>query len=253
MILNPESVKSWFGHTRRERRSSTVLLGIIAIVICLRYIVPEQNVRIENYGYLLPDSGISAGNSEEGYSSRSDRASFGPDSASDPADTKSRSSHRFQHNPVQTGSGSVKFQEAVSESPVQKKALLELNSCDSIALVDLPGIGPVLSVRIIKYRSLLGGFARVEQLREVYGLPEETYGIIRGRLYVDTSLIRKIRINSASFAQLSRIIYLEKYEVRAILKYLELSGRIGSMDVLLENRILTPEKASRVEPYLDFE
>ena len=49
---------------------------------------------------------------------------------------------------------------------VQEKPKLELNSCDSLSLVALPGIGPVLSVRIIKYRNLLGGFAAVEQLRK---------------------------------------------------------------------------------------
>jgi DNA uptake protein ComE-like DNA-binding protein len=253
MILNPEPVKNWFGHTRRERRSSALLLGIISVIICLRYIVPEQNISIENYGYLMPDSGISTGHSDGGFSSRIDRSSFIPDSASDPDDTKSSSSYKFRNNHVQPGSTSNKFPGSVADLPVQRKALLELNSCDSAALVDLPGIGPVLSVRIIKYRNLLGGFASVEQLREVYGLPVETYGLISGRLYVDTLLIRKIKINSAGFAQLSRIIYLENYEVRAILKYLELSGRIGSMDALLENRILSPEKAARVEPYLDFE
>ena len=99
---------------------------------------------------------------------------------------------------------------------MQQKSSIDINGCDSAALVALPGIGPVLSARIIKYRKLLGGFASVEQLKEVYGLPEETYEMIKGRLYADSSGIRKININSSGYKELSRIPYIEKYEVTAI-------------------------------------
>jgi hypothetical protein len=42
--MNPvkESIRSWFGFTRRERRSTFILLLIILAVIGLRYIVPEK-------------------------------------------------------------------------------------------------------------------------------------------------------------------------------------------------------------------
>ena len=66
-------------------------------------------------------------------------------------------------------------------SQLKPKTLLDINSCDSSSLVMLPGIGPVLSARIIKFRSLLGGFARKDQLKEVYGLPIETYNLISER------------------------------------------------------------------------
>ena len=83
-------------------------------------------------------------------------------------------------------------------------------------------------------------------------MPEETYEMIKGRLYADSSGIRKININSSGYKELCRIPYIEKYEVTAILKYRELAGRIKSIEDLEENKILTPEKAEKVEPYLDF-
>ncbi|MCX6300560.1 MAG: helix-hairpin-helix domain-containing protein, partial [Bacteroidia bacterium] len=134
----------------------------------------------------------------------------------------------------------------------RQKPLLDINTCDSASLESLPGIGPVLSVRIIKYRNLLGGFAEVQQLKEVYGLPEETYDLVSGRIYADTAVIRKININTADYKKLIRMPYFEKYEVTAILKYRELKGRIGGMDVLIVNNLIAEEKADKIKPYLQF-
>ena len=59
----------------------------------------------------------------------------------------------------------------------------------------------------------------LSSLKEVYGLPEETFEIIKGRVFADTALIKKINVNSAGYKELARIPYLEKYEVTSILKY----------------------------------
>lgn len=72
-----------------------------------------------------------------------------------------------------------------------KKLKIELNQADSAELVKLYGIGPVLSKRIIRYRTSLGGkFHSVEQLRNVYGLPEETFLNIKHHLWIDSLLLK---------------------------------------------------------------
>lgn len=249
MKLNSESVKEWFGFTRRERRSASVLLTIIIFIIGLRYVLPEKNIEIENYGIFLADTEIKRLISDPDISAGNMLFSFNPASASYDTLEKPGLAESKPNTPIKYRSGGGKFKKP---SAGQQKQLLDINSCDSLALVSLPGIGPVLSVRIIKYRNLLGGFARVEQLKEVYGLPEETYELLKGRLTADSSGIRKTNINSAAYKELSRIPYLDKYEVTAILKYRELTGRIKSVEELKENKILTLEKADKVEPYLDF-
>jgi DNA uptake protein ComE-like DNA-binding protein len=243
--LNMEPVKNWLGFTRRERRSTSILLAIIFIIIGFRFVVPEQNIEIENWGvipadtgnvYEISDSDISENlNQTVGYGKVDGVAGTTYENTT-PGVAKSYSSSR----------------KAAYRSSLQQKPLLNINDCDSLALIGLPGIGPVLSARIIKYRNLLGGYARVEQLKEVYGLPEETYEMIKGRLYADSSDLRKISINSGGSRELSHIPYLEKYEVTAILKYREITGRVKSIQELKDNKILTPDKAEKVEPYLDF-
>jgi DNA uptake protein ComE-like DNA-binding protein len=147
------------------------------------------------------------------------------------------------------GSGSKK---SLTDLKDPQKTPINLNSCDSALLVTLPGIGPVLSVRIIKYRNLLGGFVSVNQLKEVYGLPPETFEKIKGRLYADSSAVIGININTVGFKELSRLPYFENYEITSILKYRELKGRIEKMNELTDNKLITVEKANKVRPYIDF-
>ncbi len=92
----------------------------------------------------------------------------------------------------------------------------------------------------------------IDQLKEVYGLSEETFSLIRNRVKADPSMIRKISINSAEYRQLIRLPYFEKSEVTAILKYRELKGRINGIGDLVDNKLITEEKAEKVKWYLEF-
>lgn len=62
-----------------------------------------------------------------------------------------------------------------------------VNAADSAAFESLPGIGPKLSSRIIKYRNSLGGcFTQLSQISQVYGLKDSTYQLILPYLVLDT-------------------------------------------------------------------
>ena len=74
------------------------------------------------------------------------------------------------------------------------KLIISINKADSIQLKQLKGIGSVLSNRIIKYRTRLGGFVYKEQLLEVWGLTAETYGKINPHIKID-SFPTKLSIN----------------------------------------------------------
>lgn len=210
----PDLLRSWFGYTRRERRSSFFILVVTLAIAGVRLVVPARDLTVEEI-----DIGI-----------------FGPllDSAG--------KSEQYVQNKGQF----------TSNYPFQRREILELNTCDSASLESLPGLGPVLSARIIKYRNLLGGYASVDQLKEVYGLSEDTYNLVSGFLRADPALVRKIQINNADYKQLIRMPYLERSEISAILKYKELMQKINNIDELIENKIITIEKAAKISPYLAF-
>jgi competence protein ComEA len=61
---------------------------------------------------------------------------------------------------------------------------LDLNRADSLQLLALPGIGPALGGRILALRRRRGGFARLEELREVPGIGEKRLAALRDYLVV---------------------------------------------------------------------
>ncbi len=210
--LSFKPLLEWFGFTRRERRATFFLLILILFVAGFRFVIPGQNITVEKIPVEIITGTDTLLNEKE------------PGIA-----------------------GYIK-----QNKPDFQRPLLEINTCDSAALEALPGIGPVLSVRIIKFRKLLGGFASVEQLREVYGLSEEVFNLISPRLYADTTFLRKIAINNADFKDLIRLPYFENHEVTAILKYRELQGSIDSISELTDNKLVSSDNIKKVRPYLDF-
>jgi len=85
---------------------------------------------------------------------------------------------------------------------------LEMNSADADTWMEIRGIGPGYSRRILKYRDLLGGYYKPDQLLEVYGFPDSLYQVISDRLKIDSSQIRQININYASAYELSKHPYI---------------------------------------------
>jgi len=130
---------------------------------------------------------------------------------------------------------------------------IDLNRADSVQLLPLPGIGPVFAGRIIKYRKLLGGYAREDQLLEVYGMKEETLDLVKDKIFVDTSAIRTFKLDSASFKDLLRHPYLEYEDVIALVRYRDFKGKIQSKNELQENFILADSVLQKILPYLGLE
>ncbi len=128
---------------------------------------------------------------------------------------------------------------------------VDINTADSAELEALPGIGPVLSARIIKYRYLLGYFYMIDQLNDVYGLDKEVIDMNRNRLTCDSSMVRKININSAAYSDLLRHPYINRIQVEAIVNFRRLSGSFTDFYELNSNRIFSSDELVRLRPYLE--
>jgi DNA uptake protein ComE-like DNA-binding protein len=128
--------------------------------------------------------------------------------------------------------------------------LVELNSADSLELLQLKGIGPVYASRILKYRNLLGGFYCKHQLLEVYGFPEETFHSISENLTIDSIQVKKLRINFSGYAELIRHPYFEKRNVEAILNFRQNNGPFSSQEQLLAEGVIDTASFTLIRPYI---
>jgi DNA uptake protein ComE-like DNA-binding protein len=128
--------------------------------------------------------------------------------------------------------------------------MVELNNADTTSLIQLAGIGSVFASRIVKYRDLLGGFDRKEQLLEVYNFSEEIFQRIQNNITVDTTIIQKIRLNFANYTQLLRHPYLNEKDVKLILDYRNKNGSYTSVSQILENNLVDSSTYYSIKPYL---
>ena len=112
--------------------------------------------------------------------------------------------------------------------PEEKKAIpiVDLNTVDSLTLVELPQIGPYTALRIIEFREKLGGFVDKEQLRDVKGMDEARFSAIEPYIHLGETETRKIDINRADFKTLVHHPYLNYEQVKRIFNQREKRGMI---------------------------
>src|SRR6186713_300653 len=85
---------------------------------------------------------------------------------------------------------------------------IEINTADTSALIELPGIGSKLALRIINFRDRLGGFYSLDQIGETYGLADSTFKKIKPYLHINGE-IKKININTATKDELKLHPYIK--------------------------------------------
>ncbi|MEL6133890.1 MAG: helix-hairpin-helix domain-containing protein [Bacteroidota bacterium] len=108
----------------------------------------------------------------------------------------------------------------------------DLNTVSAKELEVYPGIGPVLSKRIVAFREAKKGFSDVKELKKVYGLSDSTYQHVKAHVYVAPhhrrqrpAIHRKpVNLNLATQAQLETRLKLSAKQAKNILKYRKILG-----------------------------
>lgn len=131
--------------------------------------------------------------------------------------------------------------------------IVELNTADTITLKKVPGIGSSFAGRIVKFRTLLGGFYTVEQLREVYGMDEERYFSLQKWFHVDTSFIAKIPVNHLSVEALAKHPYISYKQARVLQRLARRKGGLDGWDNLRLLDEFTEVDRERLYAYLSFQ
>lgn len=131
--------------------------------------------------------------------------------------------------------------------------VVELNGADSLQLKKIPGIGSTFARRIVKYRDLLGGYASVDQLGEVYGIDAERLEALRPWFRVDTAQLHRLSVNQATLRELVRHPYLSYEQAQVIVRLVQQKGRLQGWENLQLLEEFTESDQIRLLPYLSFE
>ncbi|MBR5603387.1 MAG: helix-hairpin-helix domain-containing protein, partial [Bacteroidales bacterium] len=129
--------------------------------------------------------------------------------------------------------------------------MLDINTADTLGLMNLPEIGPYFARKIIEYREKLGGFIKEEQLLEVYGLDSSRFEIISPYIILDSIEIQKVKVNHDDFKTLLRHPYIEYDDVKKIVNYRETKGMITNWEQY--KKVVTRDDIEeRLKLYLEF-
>ncbi len=134
------------------------------------------------------------------------------------------------------------------KSVIKNLKMVEVNQADSAQLEALPGIGPVLASRIIKYRRLLGGFYEVKQLKEIYGMSDELWLKASPQFVADPAAIKKIEINFLSLSELGKHPYIGFRQAKKIVRVRDTNGKFrGKEDLAV---LFSSDSLQHLLPYL---
>ena len=133
------------------------------------------------------------------------------------------------------------------ESVFHPARTLGINRATAKEWADLPGIGPVLSRRIVKFRSALGGFVSLDQLHEVYGLDSAVIAHVRPSLALEPNSHEFICLDSVTFGSLVRHPLFDADQTRQVLRAW---GRGTSLEVFWARLSATEVERQTWEPYL---
>jgi DNA uptake protein ComE-like DNA-binding protein len=129
---------------------------------------------------------------------------------------------------------------------------IDINSSDSIGLLQIKGVGPAFAHRIIEYREMLGGFVFLEQLNEIYGIDSLKYDQLEPQILIDEYSIHKLQINTDEFKKLLRHPYLSYEQVKSIVNYRNELGELKDMSELLYLEGFEVKDTIRLNPYISF-
>ncbi|MBY0425851.1 MAG: helix-hairpin-helix domain-containing protein [Cytophagales bacterium] len=130
---------------------------------------------------------------------------------------------------------------------------LDINTTDSTQLVKVKGVGPVLAMRILKYRNKLGGFVSMAQIHEVYGLDSMVVQNIKNQYFVSNGFSPKpVLINQSDYKTLAGHPYIGGKLAGQLLNYKKQHGNFHQLSDLEKVHALEPTKLGKLAPYLSF-
>ncbi|PSL36072.1 ComEA family DNA-binding protein [Chitinophaga ginsengisoli] len=131
--------------------------------------------------------------------------------------------------------------------------VLDINTADSALWESLPGIGPVLAARIVKFREKLGGFYSISQVGETYGLADSTFNKIQASLRLHKVSLKKIDLNQMDEKSLAQHPYIRYKLARLIVLYRNNHGPFRQVEDLLGIPLVDDSIYRKIEHYIKTE
>lgn len=129
---------------------------------------------------------------------------------------------------------------------------LELNFCDTSQIVVVPQFGTKRAQKLVEYRENLGGFYSFEQVKEVFILQNIEVEFLKKYFTLNTSLIRKINVNTATYKELVLHPYIDSYLAKLIINHRDKKGNFTTVEEVQKATHAFQELMDKLQPYIEF-
>jgi competence protein ComEA len=121
---------------------------------------------------------------------------------------------------------------ATAYKPAYAQAAIDINTASVQEFEALKGIGPVLAARIVGFREKQGGFVKVQDILQVYGVKDSLLQALAPYLRLDVGRVPKSNLNQASVLQLVQKAGLEVVVAQAIVRWRQQNGAFANFEAL---------------------
>ncbi len=142
-----------------------------------------------------------------------------------------------------------KSNQAPSNSPT-KPTQIDINKATANDLKFMAGMTNGLPYKIIKYREKLGGFLRLDQLKETFGMNDTAMQQISLFCTLDNPTITQINLNTAQENELSSHPYIDKNLAKALVLYRQLHGNYHQVEDIKKIVFIKEPLYQKISPYL---
>lgn len=131
---------------------------------------------------------------------------------------------------------------------------IDINQADTTAWIQLNGIGSKLALNIIHYKEQLGGFVNISQVKEAYGMTDETFLKIKPYLKFKPVRIQTLNLNQATLQELNQHPYLKGPLARQLVDYRrDHDYKIDNLLQIKEIELINEEIFRKIVPYLSLQ
>jgi len=241
------SFANFFAFTKGERRGIVALLSVISFLMLGIQVMP----------YYAKDNGLDFSDEDIVQAPTSDFVTNDIDSIPAGAGHTPALANDSEQGEPPHASTSLSNQGALQQSQLRvhvrerQPFRVHANTADTLDLQQIRGIGSATSHRIVQYRERLGGFVRIEQLLEVWGIDWERFEQIKEFFIIDKQNIRKLNINTASIRDLQRHPYLDYWQAKAIVQTRDKQGLYQNISDILRLALIDQETFDLIKDYLE--
>ena len=131
----------------------------------------------------------------------------------------------------------------------EKGTIVDINHADTTQLKMIPGIGSAIARTIINYRTQLGGYYSINQLKEIRLQTDSLHSWFN----VSPDSITQLAVNKMGVESLLKHPYLNFYQAKTIVEHRRKNGKIRGMNELKLYEEFAQTDLERLSFYLCFD